>query len=412
MKTLLLRIVNSLESLVLVGISTVPLRRSSKIGHSVLLAAPGQGNIGDQAMFESYLSNTTGPVKVIVVNDESISIPAESLNRVERIRMEYLIYGHGRRFVQDALRVRKVFAGATSLAIIGADIMDGAYRELASTRRFDLARAAYRLGIPSRILGFSWNAKPAPRAIRAMLQSKGVELFARDPKSSERMRALGARNVSDSADLVFSLIPSPTEVITESQPGTVEEWCASETHAGRKLILINLNSLVEKHVKQVRPYESVVRTLLDGGYSVAVVPHDPRNSPSDVDLAQALKNRIGSAHFTVAPIGLSPTRIHRLAARASLVVSGRMHLAILSLLAGTPAISISYQGKVEGLYSLLGLSDLWISPSETFEVDLFAVIEHALENEQDIRGRLAGSLPRLRALSARNFENLPNAVAR
>ena len=58
---------------------------------------------------------------------------------------------------------------ARSVSVVGADMMDGKYSLRGSVRRSLLAQAAAEAGVPTRILGFSWNAAARLAARRSLI---------------------------------------------------------------------------------------------------------------------------------------------------------------------------------------------------------------------------------------------------
>ncbi len=97
-------------------------------------------------------------------------------------------------------------------------------------------------------------------------------------------------------------------------------------------------------------------------------------------------------------------------AAVDLVVTGRLHVAILAMGAGRPALSFGYQGKFEGLYQLLGLADagLLLPPSRLIE-DLdgvVATVRRQLGVADELSAHLAMALPAVRQLALANFAEL------
>ena len=84
--------------------------------------------------------------------------------------------------------------------------MDGKYSARGSVRRSTLAEAAASAGVPTRIIGFSWNAAPLPRARAALRRAAaaGAVPLLRDPVSARRARSDGIDAAVDVADIVFS----------------------------------------------------------------------------------------------------------------------------------------------------------------------------------------------------------------
>jgi polysaccharide pyruvyl transferase WcaK-like protein len=104
----------------------------------------------------------------------------------------------------------------------------------------------------------------------------------------------------------------------------------------------------------------------------------------------------------------SPGAIKAALARLDLIVTGRMHAAILAMGGGTPAFSFAYQDKFEGLLTLFGLqsADLLSTPEDLI-ANPAAVAAKALahlDNAPALRAQIEAHLPAVAALAEQNFE--------
>jgi polysaccharide pyruvyl transferase WcaK-like protein len=367
----------------------------------LLVAAPGGGSVGDQAMFEAFLDSVQGPVTVFVRTDaDLLQVPESERSRVLVKVLPHLLYGAPWRYLKSLRELNHHIDGARSLSVIGADVMDGVYNPASSVRRFRVVELAATRGLDARVLGFSWNARPAPEALDAMrAASRKAQLIARDPVSGARLRAGGAQFVEDSADLAF-LAPAGTV------PHEIEPWLEREVAAGRPLVVVNANYLLEKHFNQADVYSSLVSEMVEGGASVLLVPHDLRGPDSDLVIAKRIEARVDSPHVAVIDQQLLPGEVQAIASRVSFAITGRMHLAILCANVGTPAIALSYQGKIEGLYERLG-NPYFVEPeASTISVDLRAAVDGLSESLSQTRETILDRLPSLRELALKNVDGL------
>ncbi|WP_082455564.1 MULTISPECIES: polysaccharide pyruvyl transferase family protein [unclassified Plantibacter] len=368
----------------------------------LLLAAPGSGSVGDQAMFEAFVEGVTGDVLVIVRSPETLlRMRPEFEERVSVLVLPELLYGSTRSYLRDLRVLVGRFATGISFSVIGADIMDGAYNARASSRRFWLAAFAAQSGLSSRVLGFSWNTHPAPSTRdAARWASRSVDLLARDPRSGERLRALGAQNVHDVADLAF-LVPTSATV-----PEHIATWLSIQRDLGRNVVVVNANYLLEKEINQVGIMSTLISSHLSQSTSFVLLPHDSRKAPSDETLAAAISAAAGSSdHLLLVDRVLMPDEVVELTSRVDFVITGRMHLAILSAIAGTPAIAISYQGKIEGLYRNLDL-DCFLTTEGDFARALEAQYQRVSANLASVRARMIERVPAMKSLAEENFTGL------
>src|SRR5690606_38537975 len=106
---------------------------------SLLIAPPGAGNIGDQAMVEAFLENTPGNVRSIGHGQPGICTPDQHAERTRVLVLPGSIYGHLRPHLRSIGVPRRLLGRAPGGAITGAEIMDGAYNRRASTTRANIA---------------------------------------------------------------------------------------------------------------------------------------------------------------------------------------------------------------------------------------------------------------------------------
>jgi len=362
----------------------------------VLIAPPGRGNIGDQALVEAFVESVDGTVSVVARSHEDFVVPDHLAGRMTVVALPALVYGTAVGRARDLRRLAGVLATARSFSVIGADVMDGAYVERASVSRSLLARRAAEQGFDSRVVGFSWNAAPSAGARAALVDASaaGVALYLRDPRSAERARSDGLA-VRDSADIVFAAASRD-----DAAPG---RWVPA-LGGTEPLALVNGSGLVGA---DVAAYGETVAMIRGRGYRVAIVPHVSRHGADDLPLCRAIADEFAHDEgVALIPRLLSPREIRGLGARADIVVTGRMHLAVMSLMAGTPAVTVATQGKVEGLMSLFGVSELCVQPGEGFERRLRLTVAATLDRLPGLRSTISARLPGVTGLAWANVEGL------
>jgi polysaccharide pyruvyl transferase WcaK-like protein len=343
-------------------------------------------------MYQAFLARTPGSITVIARSADDLLWHDDS-GRVNYVYLPDLLYGGlaGRR--RDLHMFRKIAQAAESVSIVGADVMDGVYSEASSVRRFRTARSAALSGARARVLGFSWNSHPTRRALAAMRGvGEDVELLPRDQRSAERLAADGAHRSKLVADLAFLTINGPE--LTDDQ---LASWFELEEAQQRQVLVINANPRLERiFTGQRGQYVELVHALVADGYSCVLLPHDSRGgAASEESYLASLAAEIGlSEHVYLIPRAPMPSQIVAIARRARLVVSGRMHLVVLSSVAGTPAVGLEYQDKFEGLYRLLGYDGRVAAP-ESGDWDLTARVRAALHTADEYEERLASAKPEI-----------------
>jgi colanic acid/amylovoran biosynthesis protein len=377
-----------------------PVTRTSGPRVHILIAPPGGGNLGDQAMVEAFIESMSDSVLVVTRGERDLVEASTDSARYQSF--PHLIYGSLWGYLKDLKRLKQVLATAESVSIVGADVMDGGYSYRSSANRANLAYLTQRLGIPTKVLGFSWNAAPDRRAKRALRRATatGVQALLRDPVSARRARADGIHNVVEVADLVFGASESSSDIAHVGIQNVLDTL--------KPIALINVSGLIDNKFDQTADYTRVIEHLSGLGFAIVILPHVSRSHDDDfragTKLLDALPDPLRQNVAMVDKL-LLPRDIRALAKRAALTVTGRMHLAIMSLGCGTPAITISTQGKVEGLMELFGTPELSVTPKPGMGQTIIGSIDQIVSPGSDIVTRIASALPRVRERALMNYGN-------
>ena len=365
----------------------------------ILINSTGGGNIGDQAMFESYLANVDGPVQAIVRSSTAFAVP-ETLSggRVQLIVLPKIIYGRGLGRLADVVAFSRMLRGAKSLSIVGADVMDGGYGRRPSALEWSLAAAASKAHVPTRVLGFSWKNDVDPHIQGAARRASrsGVIAIARDPHSRLRLQKNGVSTALEAADVVF-LQTGASKVNTHIE--LVQSWTAT----GKRIAIVNLSGLIQKTLDQSQEYGRIVDSLRELDYEIVLLPH----VSSDIPVIESFK-RSHPGYEAIHHVNrlLTPSEVKALAAMAQVVVTGRMHLSILSLSSGVPSIVLATQGKVLGLMELMGTSNLCIEPVFGFGDKVRTQLLALEKDREKVVTRIQAGVKHARKLAAVNFKDL------
>jgi colanic acid/amylovoran biosynthesis protein len=328
-------------------------------------------------------------------------MPEGREHAVTQLVLPHLVYSRGVRRVLALLRLAAALRDAAGLFVVGADIMDGNYNRQASIGRAHVACLASFSGIPASILGFSWSPAPDEAASRELrfAASTGVRLMARDPGSFRRLEESGFSNVLLVADMVFM-----ARSIDDAAASRVLE----DIGVGAKpFVLVNASAMVQRRVDQTAAYVKFIRDLQRVGLEVVLLPHVSRSSGDDLDPQGAIEVELDAAEVKAVRALLSPATILGLCARASFVVTGRMHLGVMALLVGVPPVILSTQGKVEGLYEHFEIGRLCVDPSGALKLDLSAEVEYLHSHLDEYRAQIRSRLTVVKSLAELNFELPP-----
>lgn len=380
------------------------LRKFPKSRRSAIVIPPaGDGSLGDAAMMVSSYAvlKRMGYDRVGLMHQTDWSaisvfdafVPARSF-----------FYGGSRRPLPAILATLLRY---DHCYFIGADVLDGVYNPASVLRRLKVLSLFAECGLGATILGSSFSEHSDPGCVdflRAM--NPNVVINARDPISQARMERLLDRPIRGTADLAFLL---PYE---EDFPAAQEtrSWITAQESEGRPVVALNANFLLsEKNPGYDDANRALALALLEQGMSLLLVPHDVRKNKSDMTLLDHLKDSLPAEYqpHLLLMFPDDPRTIKSCVAACRLAITGRMHLAILAMGAGTPALSFGYQGKFEGLYQILGLKDqaLLHSVSDLIS-DPAGIAGHAvraIERGDQLRAILGDTYPQIRKLAEQNF---------
>jgi len=373
--------------------ATVRRRRTA----TAILAPAAPGSVGDHAMISVLCTEVQGP-KLLISLATAVD-PLELMPETEVVPAGRFFSGSVWSASVAALRIGRALGRARGLLIIGADVMDGAYSAWRSEVRFLLAGVAQRCGVSASIVNTSWNAAPDSRAVEALRKASTVPIVARDPVSAQRLRAIGATDVRDSADLAFCYD-------LESAPdGPLRDWLEQQATTGRAVVVVNLNPSVADAEQLVALVSPSCRWLVEQGYSLLFVSHDRRNvSTGDLAVLQQLSDAVAAGEHAFSWQAPSADAVRGLMKFVEFVISCRMHLIILAAAAAIPAIGFEYQGKMTGLFSEhLQAPDRVLDPAVVDAGDVLATVRKVATDRDRLSQLLAEKLPALRAQARRNW---------
>jgi polysaccharide pyruvyl transferase WcaK-like protein len=368
----------------------------------VILNSPGTGNIGDQAMFESFINNVPHEVVAVVNSTDAYSLPhVADEARVSFLVLPSLVYSKFTSHYRDIWTLGRCMRDAASFSVMGADIMDGGYGVHSSMVEWNIARTIQDAGIPSRILGFSWNGKAHPEIVRQAREAgrSGVRVLPRDPDSRDRLLSDNVDGVIPASDMVFAFSGDSVDRPPMPAVDKVQQ-------TGKKVAVVNVSGLIGSKIEQDTEYEHILGTLEDLGYECLLVPHVSHSNVDDIAATARLREKSALARRAgFLETLISPTEVLSIVRRADVVVTGRMHLSILALSAGTPVIALATQGKVSGLMKFFGVPEHCIEPTEGFGARVSRVLVDLEGNRHVILEKMRSNLPAVQALSQVNFEH-------
>lgn len=373
----------------------IPKKKPTKRAGVLLIASPGCGNIGDQAMFESFVGNTDGPITAILSQPDALSVPVGAKHRVETHVLPGLFQGRPQLTPRLIWKFGRLLQERKSLVIVGGDIVDGAYSFRQAWSCTQALRTARRLGLRLRVIGFSWSENPHPEIVRAYQQlGRAVELLARDGYSVDRLHAAGieARLVPDT---VFALPIQPEKPLPNDD----------HRRLNQPIAVLNISGLLRNRYELSEEYVAIIGELRRREYQILVVPHVYRHGDDDFAAAREITDRFTNDHgVRLVSTATQPDQVRALISEARMIITGRMHLAILGLTVGVPPIIFGTQGKVEGMLKLFGLENLAVSPGFGMAERTIETISYLESHYDNVHSTVAEKLPQVSLWSRLNFQ--------
>jgi polysaccharide pyruvyl transferase WcaK-like protein len=252
------------------------------------------------------------------------------------------------------------------------------------------AYVAHKLGRPTAVVNHTMDIDdPTLRTLIPCVYRNLALIGFRDSKSIDAFRKMGGdlANVVVSPDLALTSYVKP----------------AGARRHGTVAIAINVPEAITRGY--ALQWLDVVRGLQGKGFEVVLVSNE---LPTDAAFYARLRRQLG---LRLEGASLAFDRYAELLGSFDLVVSSRMHTAILAMVGGTPVVAVDGASfKITGLFEELGLSRPVIRPASPGWVEAVVSQAVAVRGQRDaaatevaakldgIRGRVADILvPRLRA---------------
>jgi colanic acid/amylovoran biosynthesis protein len=388
-------------SRMLVFFSFFARKHSPKNTYHFLLPPPGNGNVGDQAMVDSFINHLGIECVLIVEDKHKFKSTNRFLPESKIVEIPNLIFGTFFQNMSAIYTLLKLSREMKSFSVIGADVMDGYYNVRESVNRLFLLRVINLLGIETRITGFSWspNAKDAATDLLRKISTQ-TKLCVRDPNSVRRLNSLRISTVTEVADLVFA--DDSLEFAAN-----IQSWLDS---SDKPFVTVNISGLgvqqngeYSAHVSQ---YKLVVDALRIKGYRILILPHVFRVGDGDLKVSADLFETSCTSEDLLIIEPLTPAQERQMLKAASFVITGRMHVSILALSVGKPVIALETAGKVQGLFDLFELGNYCLVRTTEFGEETVQMINLLEQEYSTVCQLIQKKIPEIRQLSLLNFTGM------
>lgn len=314
--------------------------------------------------------------------------------------------------MDEGIRLIEAF-DPDSMVVVGADVMDGYYSPVTTTRMLLMAEAAARRGVRVSILGFSFNTTPSDKVRPAFDNlSAAIAVNVRDRISLERFQRFSRAPSRLVADSAFMLLPDHAAADVRQ----VIEWAAQRRRAGEWVLGFNVHPML---FRAATPPQ--IAALIDSAVtalrrlcarkpvSLLLLSHDYRGTDGDHvclgPIARALQPDLRS-RLMYPTQAFSAAQLKALAGCTDGVVTGRMHLAIASLGMERPVAALTYQDKFQGLFAHFDYPQRFLlSPQAAADPEqLAALMEDFFEQLPALSAKVKQWLPQVTAASALNLD--------
>lgn len=334
------------------------------------------GSRGDEAMIYAILQDYRRRHP-----EGSVTIIATSSNVSESEGCRRLSCDFGASFVpawRSRLPLLRIILAcrrvkATEVYVIGADCMDGYYSPFTSLLLFAVADVTCRMGLTTRLTGFSWNEHPHPKVIRGLRHvSNKLDFFVRDPISYARFSAIEKRGRLV-ADTAFCLEPLFSDRVKD-----VLAMMEEDRRSGRFVFGVNLNPMLKVDCGQLADALNQLSRV-----SLYLIPHDYRDGGDLLELKK-LDELLSVPHRLLTTVH-SAAELKGLTLGLTALLTSRMHLGIAALDMGCPIAAFSYQGKFQGLFEEFGLSQRFVMVPCGKKEDVVEILNELISRAQHLR---------------------------
>lgn len=251
---------------------------------------------------------------------------------------------------------------------------------------------------------------PLNRLAAKALLPRMAAIVSRGAVTHEHLVGLGLRNVTDGADLAFTL------EVTEHDAAKAREAVEMTFFDDGGVVGISPSAVLRKSTEATGcDYVGEVRRMIDHltdglGKKVLLVAHSARahsDKTHNNDLPLCREIYAGVAHpdkVLFPDLELSSQALRYLIGRCDAFVASRFHAMVSSLAMGVPTLVIGWSHKYREVLDMFGLAD-WAIGHDAYTDEIFAERIATLLDQQDaVRAQLAQALPTVKSKALEQVE--------
>ena len=255
---------------------------------------------------------------------------------------------------------------------------------------------------------------PANRFLARLVLPRLAAVCARGARTREHLDSLGLRNVTDVADLAFSLDEAA------SLPPAVQ---ASVDSLGGPYVVVMPSSVVRRlYESKGNDYVSAVETLVrdlrsSTGLAVVIAPHSyrvgqPEGRMNDGPVCREVGKRLSDDPGVVTvDADMTAGELRRLVSGSRTMVTSRFHAMISGLSTCTPTVVVGWSHKYREVLDDFGLVRFGMDADALSTPDMVvAAVAECLADHDAIAAGISAALPAVKERSALNFTLIDGAA--
>jgi len=231
---------------------------------------------------------------------------------------------------------------------------------------------------------------------------------ARGGSTLEHTKELGLTNVELCADAAFAMVERNTAE-TEHALAILDRF------DGRRMVGISASSVVREYANQHNiDYCHVLAEFIDQvtaeNYGVWLIAHAVQKlqkggRTSDVETCEATYNLVQNKSLCqMVTEDYSPSTLRTIIGGCDFFVASRLHAMVSSLTKGVPTLVTSWSHKYREVLDMFELGEWTVNHQSLTTKDLLDGFHQLVEQEDEVRARIARHLPDVIASSRRNAE--------
>ena len=242
------------------------------------------------------------------------------------------------------------------------------------------------------------------------------QVCARGARTRAHLDTLGLRNVTDVADLAFSL-----EEAAEL-PGSIASTLSGLS--GGYVVVMPSAVVRRLHESRGGDYVSAVTDLISRlristSLTVVIAPHSyragqPEGRMNDGPVCREIAGHLAADHGVVGiDADLTAGELRRLISGSRVLVTSRFHAMISGLATCTPTVVVGWSHKYREVLDDFGMAEYGMDSTALDAPDrIVDAVNRCLRDRDVISSRIAAALPPVREKSMRNFSVIDGAVRR